>query len=267
MHNRRPTLVGLLAIALGALLLCASAARAEGDDYRLGAEDLLKISVFDHPELSVDVRVSKSGNITFPLLGEVQVAGASSREVEQRLSKALESGAFVRQPQVAVLIADYQSHKVSVMGQVAKPGQYALTTSNKVLDLLALAGGPINAIAGDQATLIRQDGSKLPIDLRALFDGDPTQNPVVAGGDTIYVPRAPLFYVYGEVQRPGPYRLERDMTVTQAISAGGGLTQKGTEHGMKVKRRSSDGKEHEVKVRGPDLLQPDDVLSIKESWF
>jgi polysaccharide export outer membrane protein len=136
-----------------------------------------------------------------------------------------------------------------------------------VLDLLAQAGGPVGMVAGEQATLIHQDGSKVTIDLHALFEGDPTQNPVVTSGDTIYVPRAPQFYVYGEVQRPGFYRLERNMTVTQAISAGGGLTPKGSEHGLKVKRRDASGKEQEVSVKGPDLLQPDDVLSIRESWF
>ena len=260
-------LAGTLLAPLLALLLHIAPASAAGEDYRLGPEDLLKISVFDHPELSVDVRVSKSGNITFPLLGELQVAGASSREVEQNLSKALEAGSFVHLPQVSVLIAEYLSHKVAVMGQVVKPGQYALTTASRVLDVLAMAGGPVSAAASDDATLIRQDGSKQPIDLHALFEGDAAQNPLVATGDTLYVPRAPLFYIYGEVQRPGSYRLERHMTVTQAISAGGGLTPKGSERRARVKRRDAGGQEHETTVRGSDLLQPDDVLSIREGWF
>jgi polysaccharide biosynthesis/export protein len=115
--------------------------------------------------------------------------------------------------------------------------------------------------------LLRADGSKAAIDLHTLFDGDPNQNLNVAGGDTLFVPRAPQFYLYGEVQHPGPYRLERNMTITQGIALGGGLTAKGSEHRMKITRRGSDGAVKVVSVTGRDLLQPDDVLSIKESWF
>jgi polysaccharide export outer membrane protein len=250
-------------------------ARAETNDYRLGSEDLLAVSVFDHPELSVSVRVSKSGNITYPLLGVLQVSGLTTRELEELLSRRLADGAYVQKAQVSVLVTDYESQKVAVMGQVAKPGQYALTTSNKVLDLLAQAGGVVNgsggglayALAGDEAVLVKKDGTKIKINLHALFEGDPSQNPAVTGGDTIFVPRAPVFYIYGEVQKPGSYKLERNMTVYQAISEGGGLTPKGSEHRLRVRRTGPDGKITELSVKGRDLLQPDDVLTVKESWF
>jgi polysaccharide export outer membrane protein len=240
---------------------------AAGADYRVGAGDLLHISVFDHPELLVDLRVSESGKVTFPLLGQIQVAGMSTHDVESTLTRGLAGGGFVRSPQVSVLVTDFQSQKVSVMGQVAKPGQYALTISQHVLDALAQAGGVINIIAADDATLIRKDGSKVSIDLIAMFSGDPTQNPAVGAGDTVYVPKAPQFYVYGQVQRPGVYRLERRMTVSQAISAGGGLTAKGSERWLVVKRRDAAGKERKVSVSSSDFLQPDDVLLVKESLF
>jgi polysaccharide biosynthesis/export protein len=258
-------------LALALVLVCAFVvpARAEpdGGDYKLGADDLVKVTVFDHPELSVDARVTKSGNITFPLLGELHVAGLTTRDCEQLLVKKLDDGGYVHRAQAAVLITEYQSQKVSVMGQVARPGQYALTTTSKVMDALALAGGPVNAVAADQATLVRQNGTKVVIDLQKLFDGDPGQNPGVAAGDTLYVPRAPSFYIYGEVQRPGAYRLERNMTVAQAISAGGGLTPKGSSHWMKVKRVDGSGVMHEVSIKEHDLLRSDDVLMIKQSWF
>lgn len=264
-----------LPLLLLVFLHCLSTAMAQGTDYVLGSDDLVRINVFDHPELSVDVRVSKSGNITFPLLGVIHAAGLSTRNLEESLIARLNDGGFVRQPQVSVLVTDYQSQKVSVLGQVVKPGQYALSTSNKVLDLVAQAGGLVtsvpggspNALSGDEATLIRHDGTKVVIDLHALFQGDASQNLPVSGGDTIFVPGAPIFYVYGQVQKPGPYKLERNMTVTQAISAGGGLTPKGSEHWMKVKRRQADGKIQEMGIKGRDLLKPDDVLLINEGWF
>jgi polysaccharide export outer membrane protein len=101
-----------------------------------------------------------------------------------------------------------------------------------------------------------------------LFAGDAAQNPAVASGDTINVPRAAQFYIYGEVQRPGAYRLERNMTVSRAISAGGGLTPRGSERRTIVKRRDGHGKEQTYSIKGSDdLLKPDDVVYVKESLF
>jgi polysaccharide biosynthesis/export protein len=258
---------GSLIRVLVLLLFCARALCADSGDYQVGSDDLLKVNVFDHPELSVEARVSKSGNITFPLLGELKVAGLTPRQLEQLLTSRLDQGGYVHHAQVSVLITDYQSQKVAVVGQVAKPGQYALTTSSRVLDLLAQAGGPVTTVAADEGTLVRHDGTRVSIDLHALFQGDLSQNPPVGAGDSIYVPRAPQFYIYGEVQRPGPYRLERQMTVAQAISTGGGLTPKGSLHFMKVKRRDAGGALREIPIKERDLLRADDVLMIKQSWF
>jgi polysaccharide export outer membrane protein len=236
-------------------------------EYRLGAGDLLKINVYGYPDMSADVRVDEAGSISYAYVGQLAVGGHSARDVESLVAEKLTSGGFIRSPQVSVLVADYRSQKVAVMGQVSRPGQYPLRKSSSVMDLLAEAGGVVNASAADEATLLHADGTKRSIDLFALFDGDPAQNSPVSAGDTIYVPRASQFYVYGEVQRPGTYRLERNMTVSQAISAGGGLTPRGTERRATVKRRNEQGKETRLSVKGSDLLQPDDVLVIKESLF
>jgi polysaccharide biosynthesis/export protein len=266
-----PSIVGRLRAAFFVWLWVGSAHLAFGaiaPDYRLGAGDLLKVAVFNYPDLATQVRVSQSGNITFPLIGQVPVAGLSTRQTETLLTQRLTDGGFIRGAQVSVLVVEYQSQKVSVMGQVAKPGQYALTQQNKAMDLLAEAGGAINAVAGDEATLLKSDGTKQPIDLQRMFDGDPTQNPAVESGDTLYVPRAPQFYVYGEVQHPGVYRLERRMTVMQAISAGGGLTPKGSERRIVITRKDpTTGKERRSSVSIADLMEPDDVLLVKQAIF
>ncbi len=247
-------------------------------DATVGPGDLLQIGVSGYPELSVNTRISSNGDITYPYVGSVAVKGMTTSQVESLLAKRLTEGAFVRQPQVTVLVIEVQSQLVAVMGQVNKPGQYPLQASHKVLDLLAQAGGVVQGavgglvvngtgVAGDDATLLRRDGTKVTVSLPGLFSGDPTQNPSVAGGDSIYVPRAPQFYVYGEVQRPGVYKLERNMTVSQAISAGGGLTDRGSERRIVVKRRDRDGTERQRKVHGGDLVQTDDVLLVKQSLF
>ena len=237
-------------------------------DYPLGAGDELKINVFDHPELQTELRVSEGGSITFPLIGEVKTAGLSVHQLERTIARALETGGFVRQAQVSVLVEDFQSQHFSVLGQVAKPGQYPLVTKTNVVGALSAAGGTINLVAADEATLLRGDGTHIGIDLISLFEGDARQNLPIAAGDTLYVPKAAQFYIYGEVQHPGAYRLERRMTVSQAISTGGGLTPRGTDHRVVVRRREyKAGKEKEVSVDRDELVQPDDVIMVKERLF
>jgi polysaccharide export outer membrane protein len=270
------------ALAMGFCLLCvlrahvafaaaapvASPAAAPAPaDYKVGPGDLLRVNVFGSPELATDARVSQSGAITVSLIGSVPVAGLSTVEAEKLLAKRFIDGGFLRQPQVSVLVVEYESQKINVLGHVVKPGQYALRASASVLDVLADAGGVMPNSAGDTATLMRSDGTKREIDLDALFRGDQTQNVTVAGGDRIFVPRAEQFYIYGQVQKPGVYRLERNMTVSRAITAGGGLTARGTERRAIVKRRDAGGAEKEYSVKPTDVLKADDVLFIKESLF
>jgi polysaccharide export outer membrane protein len=256
-----PRLIGLW------LVLLAGAAHADMADYLLGAGDLVRVSVFGYPDMTADVRVDETGSIRYALVGSLAVAGRSTRDVEATLVQRLSDGGFIRNPQVSVLVTEYLSQTVAVMGEVAKPGQYSLTQRRKVLDLLAEAGGVVTGAASDTATLLRADGSKVQLSLFDLFQGNPEHNLAIAPGDTLYVPRASQFYVYGEVQRPGAYRLERRMTVSQAISAGGGLTPRGSERRALVKRRDAGGGELEVAVRGSDLLEPDVVLLVKEALF
>jgi polysaccharide export outer membrane protein len=211
--------------------------------------------------------VDDSGGIRYALIGMLPVAGRTPSEVETTVALRLSEGGFIRDPQVSVLILEHESRKVAGMGEVARPGQYPLALRSRVLDLFAAAGGTVTGVAADRAMLLGADGTKREIDLFELFSGNPAHNVVVGPGDTLYVPRAPQFYVYGEVQRPGAYRLERNMTVSQAISASGGLTPRGSERRTTVKRRDSSGEETDISVRGSDLLHPDDVLQIKESLF
>ncbi|HEY6642238.1 polysaccharide biosynthesis/export family protein [Povalibacter sp.] len=267
--NRARNASGGFSLWAGLLLaLFASGAFANGNaDYKVGPGDLVKITVYGAPDMSTEVRVAETGGITCPLIGAVEVAGLSTSEIEKLLVTRYVDGGFLRQPQIAVLITEFLSQKISVLGHVTKPGQYPQRGAANVLGLLAEAGGVQALSAADRATLTRVDGTQAEIDLRKLFDGDPSQNLTVSGGDRIYVPKADEFYVYGQVQKPGQYKLERNMTVSRAISASGGLTARGTERRAIVKRRGTDGKEKEHSVKGTDLLQPDDILFIKESLF
>ncbi len=239
-------------------------------DYQLGSGDVIKISIYEHPDLALETRVSVSGSVTFPLIGEVLVAGKTVAQVEHAISLKLADGQFLRNPQATVVVMQFQSRQVNVLGMVNKPGKYSLERESHVFDLLALANGVSVPTAANYATLIRAEKNKQNIDLSALLAGDISQNYIVNNGDVIVVPKAPMFYIYGEVQRPGSYKLEKNMTVTQAISIGGGLTPKGTDYWPHpvIKRHDAEGKEQEVDVdEGFRTLQEDDVLYVKESWF
>jgi polysaccharide export outer membrane protein len=256
------------AVLLALVLACPRVDAAEGStDYQLGRGDTVHITVFDHDELASDARVSDSGNITFPLIGEIAVANITTRQAELLIAGRLENGHYLKQPQVSVTVTDFQSQKVGVMGQVVKPGQYVLTQSQKVLDVLGQAGGVQLDATADEARLISKDGVTRVIDLRRLLAGDAASNVAVHDGDTLVVPQSPRFFIYGEVQHPGVYRLERGMTFLQAVSAGGGLTGKGTLRSMKVKRTDAGGRERTLSVKAAGPLRQSDVIIVKESLF
>ncbi|MDP3844419.1 MAG: polysaccharide export protein EpsE [Oxalobacteraceae bacterium] len=258
-------MMGLLVLALGAWSFGASAA-----DVLLGPSDVLKISVYGNPDLSLETRVSQTGGITFPLVGEVKVGGLAIPAAEKEIAGLLMSGGFVLKPQVNILVTSRQSQLVSVLGQVAKPGRYPIDGKHSLIDILALAGG-VATDGGDKVSLIRKrDGQsqKEVVDLIEMVrSGNLKKDLDLKTDDVVYVERAPKFYVYGEVQKPGPYRLERNMTVQQVLSVGGGLTARGTERGIRVKRRDADGKVKEFRADLENLVEMDDVIYVKESWF
>lgn len=243
---------------------------ASAADLVLGAGDVVKTSVYGNPDLQTETRVNDSGSMSFPLLGQVMVAGLTVPAAEKKIAGLLESGGFLRKPQVTLIVTAILSQQVSVLGQVNRPGRYPLEAKRSVLDLLALAGG-IAADGGDTLSLIqRRNGEtqKTTVDvIEMVRTGRLDKDIELSAGDIIYAERAPRFYIYGEVQRPGMFRLERNMSVVQALSAGGGLNARGTERGIQIKRRDASGVTQIFTAKPDDLLMPDDVVFVKESWF
>lgn len=252
------------------LALAALQVNAAEADILLGAGDVLRISVFEQPDLSLEVRVSESGTITYPLIGEVKVGGETPAAAERKIAKMLETGGFLKNPHVNIIVAQLQSQQASVLGQVNRPGRYPLDSAKSLADVLALAGG-VSPEGGDLITIVRKGeggGTREVVDLANMMrNGDLAHNITIAGGDILYVERAPKFYIYGEVQRPSQYRLEHNTTVIQALAMGGGLSLRGSEKGMKIKRRDSSGTIQILDAKHDDLLQPDDVVYVKESFF
>jgi polysaccharide export outer membrane protein len=238
-------------------------------EYILGPGDVIRITVYQSPDLSLETRIAESGQITFPLIGQVVVGGQSLAATEERIAKMLRDGGFVNRPQVNILLVTARSSQISILGQVAKPGRYPIEIVNsKVSEMIAAAGGVLAVGADTVSVTGTRNGKpvKFDIDLPNVLAGRANDVPVAAG-DILFVDRAPTFYIYGEVQRSGNYRLERNMTVLQALAQGGGLTQRGTLRGLRINRRDDKGALIEVKPQMDDLVQRDDVIYIRESIF
>lgn len=256
----------ILASLMLLLSVWAHVASADDGNYLLGPGDMLKITVYNNPDLTLETRITETGTISFPLLGEVELGGISASVAEKKLSNKLESGGFVKQAQINILVVQFQSKMVSILGNVFKPGRYPLDRSMNLTEVLALAGG-VPTDGSDMITVIGKSG-KVEYDLRNIVKkGDGSQNINLVGGEIIYVPRAPMFYIYGEAQRPGSYRIERDMTVMQALAMGGGPTPRGTQRGVQLHRRNASGVLEVLSPTLSDLVKQDDVLFIKESLF
>jgi len=261
----------LFGLTLVALVPAARADEGTAQEYRLGPGDGVKISVFQNPDLGLETRVSDTGAISYPLVGSVQIGGLTVAAAERAIADGLKKGGFVLQPQVTLVIQQVRGAQVAVLGQVARPGRYPLeSTAMKVTDVLALAGG--TAPQGADRVILTgvRNGRRVraEIDVADLFVAwTPEKDVAVMAGDTLYVHRSPQFYVYGEVQRAGAYRVERQMTVLQALALGGGLSPRGTERGIRIHRRGEDGA---VRVTNPQLndpVQPDDVIVVREALF
>lgn len=240
-------------------------------DYRLGPGDAIGVQVYQSPDLSVDARVSESGVISYPLVGSVQLGGLTISEAEKKIADALRVGRFVKAPQVNIVLRQVRGNQVAVLGQVNRPGRFPLETFNtRVSDMLAAAGG--TTATGDDVLIVtgQRDGKpfRQVVDIPGLFLNEKAANDIVlSGGDTLYVNKAPVFYIYGEAQRPGPYRIERSMTVMQALAQGGGPTVRGSENRLRLHRRDATGKLVEYVPKLTDLIRAEDVLYVRESLF
>ena len=240
-------------------------------EYRLGAGDVLRISVYQNPDLLLETRVSEAGIVSYPLLGNIRLGGLSVTQAEKLITDGLKSGNFIKNPQVTIAILQVKGNQASVLGQVNRPGRFPIETADmRLTDLLANAGG-VAPTGGDQLVLSGVRAGKpfrAEIDLPTIFaSGGENQDMLIQNGDVIWVDRAPMVYIYGEVQRPGPMRLERRMTLMQTLASGGGLNLRGTEKGIRVHRKGAEGKVQMLQLPMDEALKDGDVVYVRESLF
>lgn len=246
-------------------------AQAPSADYRLGPGDQIRVQVYQNPDLSIEARVSEQGTINYPLVGSISLGGTTIGQAENKIASALKNGNFLKQPQVNIVLLQVRGNQVAVLGQVQKPGRFPLETTNtRVSDLLAAAGGVTPM--GDDTLIVTGTRGGQPfrkvIDIPGLFLNQRGQDDIlVMGGDTIFVNKAPVYYIYGEAQRPGPYRIERGMTVQQAVAQGGGPTPRGSLSRLRLTRTGPDGRPVETDAKLSDPVLPNDVIFVRESLF
>jgi polysaccharide export outer membrane protein len=243
----------------------------------LVAGDVLKITVYGNEDLTTVTRILPDGTITFPLIGQVAVGGLTPSAAEQRIAGKLRGGGFVRNAAVGIFVQERSAvptSSVTLLGQVVNSGTYSLDPASvegvtTLVALLAKAGGTTEK-AADYCHLIRSENGvprKVRVDLADLVrNGNIQANVPLANGDIVLVPEMDVYYIYGEVQRPGRYKLERDMTVMQGLSVASGLTARGSVKGIVLNRQSG------ASIRATDAslearLQPNDVVYVKTAVF
>ena len=248
-----------------------AAPRAVAAEYKLGSGDVIRVAVFQNPDLTLETRLTENGIINYPLLGNIRIGGLTVTAAEKLISDGLRNGNFVRQPQVTIVVLQIRGNQASVLGQVNRPGRYPIEVADmRLSDLLAMAGGTAPTGADMVVVTGVRDGKpfRAEVDLPTLFSTTGSSKDfVILNGDTVWVDRQPLVYIYGEVQRPGPLRLERGMTLLQALATGGGVTARGTQKGIKVHRKDASGAVKIIEPRMTDQLQDGDVVYVRESLF
>ncbi len=270
----------LLGVLLAALLLAGDSLAARAAEppvpepqrmLQLGPGDAVAIHVYGQPDMDTTEYVADDGTIRIALAGAVGVNGLSPVEASEQVERALRSGKYLVDPHVTITLTQSRSQRVSVLGEVRTPGRYNIESNTTVFDVLAQAGGA-TAECADTVYVLRPDPhgavARYAVDLKGLADGKGgTSTPALRGGDSVYVPRADRFYIYGEVQQPNMYKLEPGMTIVQAIARAGGVTARGSEKRIEVRRRSESGATVVRRANTTDAVRADDVIRVKESIF
>jgi polysaccharide export outer membrane protein len=264
------------------VVLCWAVSPTVGQEYTIGPQDVLGITVWGQADLSRDYGVDPDGFIPFPLIGRVKAAGSTPKELATQLTELLGRDYLVN-PQVIVAVKEYLSQKVQVLGAAEKPGVYYLTGPTTLLEILSRAGG-FASTAGKQVLLVRNHGASgssaaLRLSLEKIQAGDPSENTRVQSQDIVIVSKAQAYsyFIFGEVKKPGAYTLDKDTNILEGITVAGGFTDKAAPSRTRVIRSTPQGQKvievdmNDILRRGREaktvMLQESDVVVVPESFF
>ena len=232
------------------------------DGYVLGTGDMIEVAVLGRDDFRSRVQIQVDGTIQLPFIGDVPAVNRTVLQLRNEIRAALIAGQYFNEPAVSVTVVSYASRYVTVLGEVASPGIVAIDRAYRLSEIMARIGG-LRPTAADIITLVRASGETMKLDMVAVATGDVSQDVTINPGDRIFVAQAPQFYIYGEVNGPGAYKLERNMSFRMAIARGGGVTAQGTERRIKVIR---DGVEL-PKVDLNALVEPNDTIRVGQRIF
>jgi len=261
--KNRIVLLVMALIAFGVVQECFA------DRYLVGSGDILRITVYDNDDLKTVVRVNDSGTIIMPLIGRVKVADMTISGISDEIAGKLADG-YIVNPQVNVFIEEFRSKKVVILGNVVRPGLFELSGPISLLELISKVGG-LTSEAGNNATIKRKGRKKndvIVVDMVALIEkGDLRQNLQIMDGDTIYVSKAGMCFVTGQVKAPGAYACDDNSTVLKLIAVAGGFTGKASQSRVKIVRQEREENKVYKNVDLDSPLQVDDVVIVPESFF
>ncbi len=237
----------------------------------VGPGDTLLITVLGQANMESRVTVDADGEIVAPLLGSLRVGGQTPSAIGRQIAEGLRKRGLLNDPQVAVEVITVRSRVVSVLGQVSRPGRYAIENNLSVLEVLAMAGGTL-ADAADTAVLMRRgDGGQQRIEMFVGNRQSPSrvvQDTELQPGDVVFLPQAPRFYVYGEVRSPGAYPVEQGLNVMRALSLAGGLTDRASDSRIDLNRTDVvTGEISKKRVKLGERVQAGDVIHVDERLF
>jgi polysaccharide export outer membrane protein len=240
----------------------APSASTPDQSYVLGPDDVVEVQVFGRADFATRARIGTDGKIQLPLLGDVEAANRTSRQLGDEIAAALERGGFFTKPVVRVEIVGYSSRYVTVLGSVSQPGLVPINRAYRLSEIIARVGG-VRPDGADYVILRSASGGERKVFIKDLATGGASQDPYVQAGDKIFAPVAELFYISGQVKAPGSYPASSSMTFRMAIARGGGVTELGTDRRVKVTR---DGKELK-KVNLDDPVLAGDIIVVGERLF
>jgi polysaccharide biosynthesis/export protein len=269
----------LLIVGCALALAPLHSVTAQQSDYVIAPRDVLSVTVWNQADLSGKFKIDADGTFMFPLVGRVQAASRSPRDVADKLKKLLADG-YIKDPQLSVVVEPYRTQTVYVMGEVRQAGSYPLTREMTLIEILARAGstteraGAVVVITrprtgGEAVTSSGEEAGPpelIRVNLNSLQSGAASENILLRDGDTIFVPRAESFYVLGAVKNPGSYTAQDPTTVLKALALAGGLTERGSSGRIRIIREVA-GSKKQIKVKLDELVQPGDTIIVGERLF
>jgi polysaccharide export outer membrane protein len=245
------------------------------DRLSIGVGDQIFITVFGQPDMSAEVTVNDNLQVTLPLIGTLKVGGLTPPAIEKLISQRLKEGQYLLNPEVSIQVRQIRSHIMSVLGEVQKPGRFVIAGKMTILDALATAGG-LTQRADSAAILIRRSVLKgaqthrqeITVSMNQILESTKDDMDLeLKNDDVVFVAQQKLFYVFGEVRKPGAYPMEPELNVMRVLSISGGVTDRGSMKRIRIHRKDPDQKIREVT---PDLGYPvlgGDVIYVDERLF